>query len=120
MYGLVGAGHVGAGRLAVLDGVIPVLDPHAAIERQVRELGDVTGGIDVGVAGARVLVDLDAVADLEPGGLGQVDGGRMPIPAITSSVVTMLPLGGVGGDLAAVILEAHHLSSETASTPCSR
>ena len=90
VVGPVGARHVRARRLAVLDRVVPVLDPHPAVEREVGELRHVPGGVDVGIGGAGMLVHLDAVADLEPGGFRQIDRGRDAGP--TSWVVTMLPV----------------------------
>ena len=52
-----------------------MLDPDPAAEDRVVLVGDVTHGVDVGVAGAQARVHQDAVVDVEPGGLGELGAG---------------------------------------------
>src|SRR5437016_13615786 len=60
--------------------MVPVLDAGAGAEREVGELRHVAGGVDARIAGARVFVHRDAVADLETVRLGERDGRQDPEP----------------------------------------
>ena len=58
--------HVERGEAALLGGVVPMLDAPIATEHGVEETGDIARGVDVGVVGLQVLIDQDAILDLDP------------------------------------------------------
>ena len=72
---VLGEDEVAGGRLPLLHGVGPVLDPHPLVEERVVPPGDVAGGDDVGDARPAVLVADDAVVEGEPRGV-EPAGGR--------------------------------------------
>src|SRR5699024_10308613 len=74
VVGGLGAGHRAPGGRAGFTGVVDVLDAGAAEDR-VGVLDDVAGRPDRGVGGAQVLVDDDALGDLQPCLSGQVEAG---------------------------------------------
>src|SRR5699024_10459317 len=74
VVGGVGAGHRPPGGGTGFAGVVDVLDAGAAEDR-IGVLDDVAGRPDRGVRGAQVLVDHDALGDLEARLAGQVEAG---------------------------------------------
>ena len=80
----------GDGRLVQRVG--PVLDAELPAQQRVVGVGDVTGGEDVRVGGAQVLVDQDAVVDVEPGRIGASSTfGVTPMPTTTTSAASSVP-----------------------------
>ena len=62
-----------------------------AARARVAHRGDVARGVDAGVAGREVLVDVDAVADLEPASAASAIRGATPTPTTTTSPSTVRP-----------------------------
>ena len=64
-YGDAPAEHVARGSRALLDGVLPVLHSHLAIEDWMIVIRDVTGGVNTADVGLAILVDDDAVVQVD-------------------------------------------------------
>ena len=65
LVGFAGAGHVAPGLFAHHVGVVLVLHSPAHAERAALEVGDIAGGVDVGLRRAQLRVDDDAVVGLQ-------------------------------------------------------
>ena len=91
IVGLMEAGGVAAGGAALVEGVGPVLGAHVAVVVRVPGVGDVAGGVDARDGGLEVLVDDDAVVDMQAGRPCEFGAGVTPTPTTTTSAASARP-----------------------------